>query len=538
MTIVTPVPYLRRQEKFGGGDTSGSLAAHEDLLLWSLRSGIAREAWLLSGKLGMPTSGPALEMTAAIRELEPDLAARISPRAAHWFAREGGCEREGVIALGKAMDFAELAHLRSCAARPFPISCLVHAVLFPSLLSSLLSALVHACEADAFIATSRAAAAAMESLLRQTRDTLLRACPRLLESDVRIPRVSLIPLGIDDGWAAVPRDEARDRLSLPRDATILLWVGRLTEHYKADLDPLLNAFQALRADHPRLWLVLAGNTIQAGSRGLPAGMAANQENVRVLANFRRNVKPAIYGCADIFVSPVDNVQESFGLAILEAMASGLPVVASDWSGYRDLVVPGETGFLVPTILDDSAWSEFEVLASFAVAPLPEHFLAQNTAVDVAQLTSALRILLDNHDIRERHGRSGCARVHSHFRWSEVIRQYGRLWREQAETCGWGEFRSAPPVSFRRAFAHYPTESIDSSLRLMETTNESLEQYRRQSPSDREGLKILECCLNNRMSLHTLGGSSDHRRRRAAFRLMKKGFLRVALRARCAAEAAG
>ena len=51
--------------------------------------------------------------------------------------------------------------------------------------------------------------------------------------------------------------------------------------------------------------------------------------------------------ADLFCSPADNLQETFGLSVLEAMASSLPVVASDWNGYRDLVVHGSTGWLVP-----------------------------------------------------------------------------------------------------------------------------------------------------------------------------------------------
>ena len=58
----------------------------------------------------------------------------------------------------------------------------------------------------------------------------------------------------------------------------------------------------------------------------------------------------VWHAADLVVSLVDNIQETFGLVIVEAMASGLPVVATDWNGYRDLVVDGETGFLVPTTM--------------------------------------------------------------------------------------------------------------------------------------------------------------------------------------------
>ena len=46
-----------------------------------------------------------------------------------------------------------------------------------------------------------------------------------------------------------------------------------------------------------------------------------------------------YSGADIFTFPIDNTQESFGLAPIEAMAAGLPVIASDWDGLRDTVSP-------------------------------------------------------------------------------------------------------------------------------------------------------------------------------------------------------
>ena len=53
--------------------------------------------------------------------------------------------------------------------------------------------------------------------------------------------------------------------------------------------------------------------------------------------------------ADVFISLVDNIQETFGITPLEAMASGLPVVVSDWDGYRHTVRDGEEGFLIPTL---------------------------------------------------------------------------------------------------------------------------------------------------------------------------------------------
>ena len=82
------------------------------------------------------------------------------------------------------------------------------------------------------------------------------------------------------------------------------------------------------------------------------GAAALCPSVRqVLLDGRdQGVRQGIWSAPDIFVSLVDNVQETFGLTPLEAMAAGLPVVASDWDGYRETVRHGVDGFLVPTTM--------------------------------------------------------------------------------------------------------------------------------------------------------------------------------------------
>lgn len=71
--------------------------------------------------------------------------------------------------------------------------------------------------------------------------------------------------------------------------------------------------------------------------------------LHILPNPSPEERLAVYSAADIFVSPSDNMQETFGLTLLEAGAAELPAVVSDWDGYRDIIVHDETGFLVPVL---------------------------------------------------------------------------------------------------------------------------------------------------------------------------------------------
>ena len=110
----------------------------------------------------------------------------------------------------------------------------------------------------------------------------------------------------------------------------------------------------------------------------------------------------VWRAADLVVSLVDNIQETFGLVIVEAMTSGLPVVASNWDGYRDLVEDGQTGFLVPTTMVAGASGAWTSRLMFGELDY-DHFVAEvsrTVSVDVAAVSAAQAIIrapLDSND---------------------------------------------------------------------------------------------------------------------------------------------
>jgi phosphatidyl-myo-inositol alpha-mannosyltransferase len=155
-----------------------------------------------------------------------------------------------------------------------------------------------------------------------------------------VSRFQLVPNGVD--VARFAEAEPFDHLVDP-DRPALLFVGRLER--RKGLEPLVRAFTRLKTDRPELRLLVVGDGPErARCEGLlPAGLRAD---VRFLGRVSDEDLPRYYATCDLAVAPSLG-GESFGIVLLEAMAAGRPLVASDIPGYRTVASDGRQGRLVP-----------------------------------------------------------------------------------------------------------------------------------------------------------------------------------------------
>ena len=172
---------------------------------------------------------------------------------------------------------------------------------------------------------------------------------RLLGQVYGVPRhrVSVIPLGVHrERFRPRDRAAARARLGLDADARILLSVGRI-EPLKG-LDILIESLGEM-TERERLLLLIVGGDDRA-ERELArlravAATAGVTELVRFVGAVPHEELDAYYNAADVVVMP--SFYESFGLVAVEAMASGVPVVASRVGGLSSTVADGRSGYLIP-----------------------------------------------------------------------------------------------------------------------------------------------------------------------------------------------
>jgi len=258
---------------------------------------------------------------------------------------------------------------------------------------------------------------------------------QLLPSNIRYrARRVLVPLGV-----TIPsldygdRFLLRQRLALTPDHTIGLYFGRLSQMSKADLGPLLLALSVLSRRVTGLHLVIAGDDTQTNEAPRLTALAAELNclvNLTVWVNPSAEDKHLVYSGADIFVSPSDNIQETFGLAVAEALAYGLPPVVSDWDGYRDLVTDGETGFLVRSFFPTDM-GRLE-LADCRSSMLEEDLLAQSTTIDFVALCEKLEKLTRDPDLRRQMGKAGRSFAEDRLSWRVIVNRYEELWQESSE----------------------------------------------------------------------------------------------------------
>lgn len=294
---------------------------------------------------------------------------------------------------------------------------------------------------DAIICTSRAVQSVVQHQFTLEAD-YIRA--RFGARDVPQPQLPVIPLGIHTAeFAPRPgqRPAMRARFDVPENGVVIMTMGRLTSVEKANPVPLYMALERLaqtRKVPVHLWVVGWSNREneqklhENGAKDLCPSVTVHFIDGRA-ADVRRD----IWSGADIFTLPVDNIQETFGLVPVEAMAAGLPVVMPDWNGFRDTVIDGETGFLIPTMMLNPDHS-FGPMVARRFADGRDDYLRylaivqQQTQIDVQAYTDALGRLVDNPDLRAKMGQAAARHAAQNFDWSAVMPQYRALASDLAQ----------------------------------------------------------------------------------------------------------
>ena len=327
---------------------------------------------------------------------------------------------------------------------------------------------------DAVVCTSRAVQATVSLQMDLSDDWLARRFPGARLPDR--PMLPVIALGIDAAtYAHDPalRAAYRTRAGIAPDDMVLGVIARLTPHEKFDPLPVYLALAAAREAMPPgqgLHLILCGQfTDDHGRAVFVGGARALMPRVGLhLADGGDPVSRAeARSASDAFLFPIDNLQETFGLAPLEAMAAGLPVIASDWDGLRDTVTP-DTGILVPTSTADPALADHLGERHFGGTDSYIQYLSQTAAltrIDVGRLSAAVVSLAVNRDLRRAMGARGAAMARAAFDWRVIIPQMQDLWAEQDARRKAGsagalrQTRGTLPVapSPFRLFAAYPSK---------------------------------------------------------------------------------
>lgn len=296
---------------------------------------------------------------------------------------------------------------------------------------------------DALICTSKVVQQSVTRLLQESFEYLKERFNAKL--NMGFPQLPLIPLGTEVDRTPVEqrtsiRAQWRRDLNIAENEVVFLFNGRLSFHAKANPLVMYRALQevATKTDK-RLVLIQAGWFANTGiEKAFVESAREWAPNVRSVFLDGRlpKVRTEIRYACDIFISLSDNIQETFGLTPIEAMASGLPCVVSDWNGYKDTVRHGVDGYRIPTTIPSQNEAHLPFLKKYQSGLINyDHYIGQvshSIAVDLPKCVEACLNLVDHPELRKKFGQEAQQRVATEFAWEKIIYRYVELFKQLDE----------------------------------------------------------------------------------------------------------
>ncbi len=338
---------------------------------------------------------------------------------------------------------------------------------------------------DAVICPSKSIQSAIRTIVSGWEEYLEEKIGFRPTSPLELP---VIPLGVDTTrFSNLITDNARaaqrQKLGIDADDVALLYVGRLNHVAKSNpVSLLLTAEEAARQCDHQIHIIFNGYFYNEVNQDIfEQGIAALCDKVRVslVQHSDPDFPDGVWAAGDIFCSLPDNIQESFGLTPVEAMAAGLPVIASDWDGYRETVREGIEGLFVPMYMPPAGSGEEISYKYFSGQFTYGDYLgatSQATNPDIGTLAKSIAALANNAELRRKMGEAGKRRALDKFEWSRIINAYEELWSELAlrrsQSAPDAAPHQAPPHPSRpdpfAMFAAFPTApvALDGSVSLI------------------------------------------------------------------------
>ena len=339
---------------------------------------------------------------------------------------------------------------------------------------------------DALICTSQSVKSNVLKIIEVTENNLRH---KLGAKFFVRPQLPVIPLGIDTSsfnFNDHDKTKARIKLGIQKDEVVVLYLGRLSFHSKANPFPMYKALESTRHKTKRKIVLIECGWYANDQLKNAFSKAANYlcPSIRVLRvnGNDHEIKNNSLAAADIFCSLSDNIQETFGITPIEAMASGLPCIVSDWNGYKDTIRDGIDGFRIPSIMPSEGYGNdlaFRYALEIDTYDMYIGHTSNLISIDINRTASAFTKLVDNHKLRNEMGKNAKKRCKNEYDWNNVINKYTNLWTNlhQIRKTSIDEltfYKSADRLDPFLSFSKYSTSTLTDkkiiSLKSQENNN--------------------------------------------------------------------